>query len=578
MRTRHIIVDITVISIDSGFVYPFAAFTDNEDRNAVEYKSLDGQVLARKIRFGEMVPAIFANDLFDKIETLTGWTLDGDLRGNSEFLKLAFTANKFLKSYDDKDNTSELTGANNVFYTASSRTAGAIFGNFARTAFNMPYDSSSSTMTISGDIILCDKTANYEFDFNLDLTMNIPQGASSRYAIRYCKVDSGGNFLEDVAYSSCRRIYFYENEYDGNRVFSNGTSTVELKKTVKATIYMEAGYYYKPFLYYYENTINSTGNYITTIRMNTGSNILFKETSTIYPLDEIDCEQVYDWPITSFLKDIILMFGVNLQPNNITKTLTFNLFNNLPTNEPEYWSEKVDLSKGISVSYKYGSYGQTNKMQYANSDESIDGYFSIVDLTLAPEKTVVKTASDGLPNDFDYQTFFLTEYTNVEIPLFDVSPRLENPDSETTIFYTDIYEKVDFSKCYFIRVGLTTPTADTHGVSFVGYANNLSTAGATLTFSNWTNTPLPFARFVLDNSAGLGFDQLIPTYYQTIIEMFTKTKVVTAYLNLTAAEIQSLNFNTPKKLINSRMNDDFYLLQVSNYKAGQSTKCTFIRL
>lgn len=565
-----------VTGVTSGLVYPFMGYSDINVNPKIDVGSFIGAV-NRKINIGELVPSIFVNDLFNHIEKHTGWTLDGDLRSNPEFLKLAFSANKFQKEYDDKDNTAERITSASTFYNAGSKPLGAIFGNYARTTFNMPYNSYDSTMTQSADLILCDKSANYEFDVNLNLTLTYPNGRHSRYAIRYCRVDSGGNFIEETPFRSQDLLYFFDNGYDYTRT-TNGTDTTEIKSSFKITHYMEAGNYYKPFLYYLEDTRGSSGSYTTTVKMNVGSSISFKETSTLYPLDDVNGNLLFDWDVSTFLKDIILMFGINLQPNNITKTLTFNYLKDLPSNEVEDWSSKVDLNKGISLSYKYGDYAQLNKFQYSESDESIDGSFTINDLTLPSEKTVVKTTVDGLHLDFNYTTVVGGSYTNCIAPIFDVTDRVNNPSTITTGLHVDRYEKLIDKKCYFTRISGITPLSNSHGASFVGKHDPTTTLGATLVFPNFYNGSLPFARFKIGTSSGLEFNQLIPTYYQPIIDMFDKLKVVSLYLNLSPTDIQSLDFSKPKRIVNDRMNDTFFLLQIQNFKANQSTKCLLIRL
>jgi hypothetical protein len=561
----------------TGLVYPFAGYSDIEGGINTAFDSGAGiQVTNRQLFLGEVVPSIFCNDIFDKIEAYTGWTLDGDLRTNAEFLKRTFSANKFLKSFDDKDNTANRIGANNLFYNAGLKAMGGIFGNFARIVFNMPYDSYSSTMTQAADLILCDADGNYEFDLNLNLTIVAPEGRRTAYAIRYCEVDSGGNYVDEVPFRSQDLIYIYDTGYDVNKV-ATGTSTIEINETFKCTYYMENGNYYKPFLYYYEDTTGSAGNYTSTVTMNTGCNISFKETSTIYPLDDVDCEQLYDWKITDFIKDIILMFGVNLQPNNITKTLSFNLLKDVPNNTVEDWSDKVNLDKGISLAYKYGSYNQINNLEYGTSDDLIDGSFSISDLTLNKEGTIIKTKANGLPLNYDYTSLLLSTYTNCIAPVFDPTSRLNNTSTTNLIYSVDRYEKVENKEPYFMRVGEVTPTANTHGVEFIG-VNSTGTLGLTLAFNNFLSGALPFARFRIGSSAGMGFDQISLEYYQTIIDMFNKTKVVTLYLNLSPVDILNLDFSKPKRISNNKMNDDFYLMKVENYKTNQSTKCTFIRL
>ncbi len=578
--------DLTTYSVDvtSGLVYPFLGFTDNEADNAIDEVNSLGQSIPRAIRLGECLPAMFVDSILDAVESYTGWKIEGTLRTNTEFLKLCFLANNFIKEYDDKDNTVEYTTASpTTIYTASSKGYATINETSLGTPprINFGFNTNSSTMTITNDIILCDKTANYEFDFNLDVDLDCPVGEETRFGIMVRECDSAGTtHVGRCDFYSQEIVYFYDSGFQPYRKAS-GLSTQNIQGNFQGTFYMESGKYYSMYLYSYENTTSSTaGSYVSTVTMNQGTNFLFKETSTLYPLDDVDANLLYTFDLTTFFKDLIQMFGLNLQANNFTKTLTLNYFNDLADADVEDWTSKVNTSKGISLSYKYGNYAQVNNAQYNTSDELIDGSFAISNLTLANEKTAIKVSVDGLPLNYDYTVTTGGNYTNAIAPIFDVEERISNlnttkqPTGVVGAMGVSRYQKIEDGQCYFFRGGAVDPVDDTHAFNLIGGS---AVVGLPNSFLNGTLSGT-FGRFRVGSSAGLGFDQLIPLYYQPIIDMFTKTKVVTAYLDLSPVDILNLDFSKPKKLINERMNDNFYLLKVSNYKAGQSTKCTFIRL
>lgn len=577
-----------------GLVYAFADWGKGQVLDATGGTE---NIINNKLNMmGGVMPSIYSYSLLQKIADYTGWTIDGNVFSNTEFLKSIFTCNKYEKDFFDSESTDERITSDNVFYTAGSQPLGANVGNFARTVFNMPYNNSSSSVaTFNGDIIKINnkRTATYEFDFNLNLTLTAPKGRRLAYAIRLCETDISGNYVAEAAYRSQDYTYLYDSGYDATRT-TTATETIEIAKTVKCTYYLEAGKYYKPFLYYDEDTTGSTGsNYVSTVEMLQGSNYTFNQTSTIYPLDTVDCTELYDYQIDTFLKDLILMYGLNLQANNLTKTLSLNYFNDLATETPEDWSSKVNLDKGISLSYKYGNYYQKSNFVYANETD-YNGFITIPDLTLGNEGDVVKVSVDAI-NDYYNYTIIATgsNYSNPKVPIFENEGRIANRENENNTagasspfgaYQTDRIEKQNGqNKCYFLRLSNQNTIAtfsSSHVPSLIGNFNQLSSPGNTLSATGLNyDTGCPLTVFNnTSESVSLDFQSLVNTYYQPISDMFQKVKVVSLYLDLTPLDIVNLDFGKPKTIINDRMNDNFYLLQVSNYKAGQSTKCTLIRL
>ena len=580
--------------VTSGLIYCYADWAKNDviDATGGNYTTINNKLNM----IGGTMPSIYSHSLLQKISDYTGWTITGNLLSNTEFLKNVFTCNKYEKAFEDSVSTDERITSDNVFYTAGSQPLGANVGNFARTTFNMPFNnSSSSNFTFNGDIIKPNtkKGGTYEFTWNLSLTLTAPKGRRLAYAIRLCETDISGTYVAEAAYRSQDYTYIYDSGYDATRT-TTATETIEITDSVNCTYYLEAGKYYKPFLYFDEDTTGSTGsNYISTVEMLQGCNYTFNQTSTIYPLDTVDCTQLYDWSVEDFLKDLILMYGLNLQANSLTKTLTLNYFNDLVTADVEDWSGKVNLDKGISLSYKYGKYYQNSNFVYANETD-YNGVMTIPDLTLDLEGDIVKTKVDAIEEIYSYNIIATgSNYSNPKVPIFENAGRIANRDNENNsagasspfgAYQTDRIEKQEGqNKCYFLRVSNQSTIAtfsSSHIPSLVGNNNILSAPGNTLTTTGLNyDTDCPLTSFYTGSvSASLDFQSLITTYYQPIFDMFQKVKVVSLYLDLTALDILNLDFSKPKKILNERMNDNFYLLKVQNYKANQSTKCLLIRL
>lgn len=253
--------------------------------------------------------------------------------------------------------------------------------------------------------------------------------------------------------------------------------------------------------------------------------------------------------------------------------MKFNLFNNLTENTAEDWSNKVDLSKGITLTYNHGSYGQTNYMKFANEDNEDAESFTISDSTLPFEYTAVETSVDRIDETYTYYPSAGGNHTVAKARIFDTEDRLSQPDENLGNHYSSQgwLQKIESENPYFVRIATTTPTAGTHRLSYIGDDDNL--ASPELLSRPDIDTAIPLA-----TNSNINFAYYNANYYNNITTMLQDVKKIVCYLDLSAVDIYNLDFNTPKYLFNDRMNDNFYLTQVSNFKAGRLTKCEFIRI
>ena len=558
--------------ITSGLIYPLANWNDGDGNINNEYGYVSPNIGDAWWLLGNMLPAVYVSTLFEKIADYTGWSITGDLLNDSFFNSLVFTCNRFLKPYDDTNiNTITRAGAQSTVHSHSSSLGGSV-GNFARTDITVAFDDYDSSMTITNALVLCNKTANYEMLYDLDFELTIPIAERTAYAFRWCEVDSGGTYVGECAWRSQNYDFFYDSGEDLLNT-TTGTEVVNVKGQFKATYYFEDGKYYKPFLYYTEESTGSSGAYTSYVKMNTGSYITFNETSTICPLDTVDCTELYDFKIKDFLKDIIKMFGVNLQANSVSKELQFNLFENISDSGVEDWTSKVAIDKGITLTYKHGSYAQTNYLKFKNEENEDAESFTINDTTLELENVAVETSVDVLTETYNYIPSAGGNHTIAKARIFDIDERF-NQSEENSVTYYDSQgwlQKIESENCYFMRISTTTPTSGTHRLAFLGFDDLL--ASPELLSKPDLDTSIPLA--IITN---VNFTYFKANYYTIITQMLDKVKKVVCYLDLKPTDIYSLSFTKPKKLFNDRMNDYFYLTQVSNYKAGELTKCEFIRL
>lgn len=273
-----------------------------------------------------------------------------------------------------------------------------------------------------------------------------------------------------------------------------------------------------------------------------GNTSVFKHTPTdiITVGSPIRFRDIFRMKVKDVLKDVLNLRGIIIQTNGYTKEVQFNLFQDLIKNIPiaDDWSEKVDPSF-YNLGFKFGDYAQTNWMRFKSNegvtDELGDYFFTIDDTTLQAEKTVVQINHAATEQSAKY-----LGYNVPSIDAIDVQTKWQKPGYR--ILQLDI-QNTSFDVTF--TDGTTTET---------------------------TRENIPFARFV-------GFDELVPDFYNALTGILDRTKALPLMLRLTPIDILELDFSIPKYLNVPQLSIDgyFYLNKVSNYKGGL-TACELIRL
>lgn len=259
----------------------------------------------------------------------------------------------------------------------------------------------------------------------------------------------------------------------------------------------------------------------------------------------------HDMKQTEFVKGILNMFCAVPQVNVATKTLTINKLNDIQANIPNAldWSRKVDVKRGMNISYRDTAYSQNNLVKYSNDPEVVaevaewvyyttDGVIVSPDETLDKEKTIVQLPFSG------------TISTN-RIPY-------KNNDFSIDVFTPRVLR---LGRFYFnIGTGTTSYYPTQEGSHFQpngGYETlSMYDGGA----SRWS--------FIRN--------------YSTIEGILENYKGVSLFVNLNSVDILNIDFLIPIYLdihtADIQVNGYFYLNKVENYKGGESTKCELIRL
>jgi hypothetical protein len=257
---------------------------------------------------------------------------------------------------------------------------------------------------------------------------------------------------------------------------------------------------------------------------------------------------MHDMKQKDFVKGILNQYCCVPQTNTATKVVTLTKLNDIKANIPNAkdWSNKIDVKKGFSVSYRDTAYGRKNLFKYSNDADviakiaenynySTDGFIEIDDMSLNEEQTVVT-----LPFSGTYDS--VIPYKNNDYSIDKFTPRC--------LLLTRFYKSG----------GVTTYFPTSSGARFA-FAFN-----ATLSFYKFAS---PIAESLIDN-------------YETISEMLFQYKKIASFFHLNSVDISEIDFIEPIFLDvhkdDIQVNGYFYLNKIESYKGGEATKVELIRL
>ena len=267
--------------------------------------------------------------------------------------------------------------------------------------------------------------------------------------------------------------------------------------------------------------------------------------------------QFFNMKVVDLIKDVMNLYAVTLDVNDINKTAKFNFNSDISKNKINYidWTKKNIDVKTIDIRIAIGNYAQNNLFLYAKDDTVLSGFGDssviIENETLTNTKTALQlkvsaTQSDDLLTNFGSYVIPRIKLRSGVISENKINPRIlifdKKAVSDEFTFKDNTIEVLDFQ----------------------------------------TNEDIPFAYFNKsgeDNS--LHFDFLIPNYYQTFLSLIRINKKIIIYVFLNAMDIINLDFNRPI-YINVQSGEVyaegyFYLNQIYQYIGGL-TKVELIKI
>lgn len=307
---------------------------------------------------------------------------------------------------------------------------------------------------------------------------------------------------------------------------------------------------------------------------------------------------------SDYIKDVLVRHGVVSQYDIKTKTLTLNKFEDIDNNRgnaPD-WTNKIDLSKEIDVDFTkiLSNYGQKSLFTYID-DSKDDNRLSLLKEILPynlgtgaldigvnsidKEKTVFKSSFSSSAQILAYQgTYYLPylpliegkqEDSSVVYEDSEIAPRvliiqpnynyekvntlgnsqiaIINDDDELPVQI--LYDELPFA--YFSKVTSSTLNLpeDDEGIDSITYSLNFRN------YSNYTG------------------EDLFSNNYQFYNKILNAPFYVSLYMNLTALDVQQLDFFTPIFLEYKYDSGYYYIDSVEQYKGdGSTTKINLVKI
>lgn len=253
---------------------------------------------------------------------------------------------------------------------------------------------------------------------------------------------------------------------------------------------------------------------------------------------------------SDFLKDISIRFGLILNINEDTKTVTISKIDKLTDNIPNSlnWSNKLDESDLPELSFKFDNYAQNNLFQH-KVDNSVLKLNPDADYNLTIDNANLELSKDFYTSPFSQSENIdfdgtLTTYIN----LYDVN---------TNKFDNDVNYRICFSEA------VTGLFKFTDGTSTSGYINTKR-----VYFIDYT---LP----TLSMGFGIG---LIPKNSQTLVSTLQNIRIVKANFNLNINDIKSIDWLTPVYI--EQFQSYFFVTSINqfNYTNPDLTEVELIKL
>ena len=501
----------------------------------------------------DLIPCLNLKTTVDRTLARLQYNLKGTFKDSNEFAKMVVTPQNFGISDDDAEELDGYAKLTTLFYHDTGYVTDdteveipLTFGFFSQPNFSG--QNYTPTNDIWGRVFFhCDLTPKLYFDdyYSFDVTLR-------------AEVYEDGNLIGSSSLFRNIPVNYFAPKFTLNAyspfMYLRSASVYSFKVFSKVkTYYLGSPYVVDSRTEWYSGNTFQIENY--TIPFNCTSNFNVEVKRVLSYGNIIPMSLLYNIPLDSIFRDIMNMYCLVMQTNEVTKEISLNKLNVITDNIPinENWSSKLDPSKKINVNYKVGNYGQSNILQYKETSdvpkEMGKGELLVSNVNLPKEKKLIEVSASAATTK--------TAINNHLVP-------------KVPIKTTRVEALKDVNHRYFMIDKISQS-----GEFRFAFNESLETTFAT------DNFPLAYFQKT-GKTDSLDFPSLITANYGTLQGMLDKTKVVSAYFRLTEIDVVNIDFTIPIYLdINTgttSINGYFYINKISNFKVDSSTLCELIRL
>lgn len=251
-----------------------------------------------------------------------------------------------------------------------------------------------------------------------------------------------------------------------------------------------------------------------------------------------------------FLKDICIRFGLLLDVNEDSKTVTISQIKKLTDNIPNAkdWSSKLDESELPDIEFMYSNYAQNNLFTHTEDK-------TVVNKQIGGDYNLIIDNSNLEAN----KTFYTSPFSECENIDFNgvVTSVIPTYNNSTTFFDKDVKPKILFSEPVFGMFKFTD------GTSTSGYI---------------TTKRVYFIDLDVPDLS-MGFQtSLMPKNSQTLISTLQNIRIVKANFNLNINDIKSIDWLTPVYI--DQFQSYFFITSINqfNYTNPDLTEVELIKL
>jgi hypothetical protein len=494
-------------------------------------------LLFNRIQSKGVIPFVFCKSLFERIATLFGYTWTGDTYTNDQFEKLLIA----ISSLNISQRFAQTLGCRMELVPFSYINAlSVLYPNFTiqYDPWNLIFDSGNTDPTLGATkAYFVPLPGSYTVEFDYDVTVTSKVLAQSR--IMEVVVDlrnaAGVSIINKAIVDISPAVINVATNYTGTAIVN--FSFDEIFDNIPV----------------WENNTQAANNFGATAFVQmifdlSGSNVDVSFNSGEFRVQEIAVQQTHfhrplsiadhlpEWTIGQFVKEVGNIFGAIYNVDEYTKEIEITRLDEISTNKNEAldWSEKLDLSQEITVTFTASGIGQTTTLQW--NEFLLYAYnLSVANDQLPDNTTYIKSEAD-------YSISAILGLQTIPVMSFDVWD-IDNG-------------RIDMDNN--ARFGM------------LGSNPGTIIIGNPLTGSR---TPFPFAYFDYTGSQhSLDWGVLFSRYFDSLlVPMTDKIQRVTCFIRLNDVDIQKFKFKYP--IFIQHFNRYFYVDEISEYTGkNQSTK------